>query len=471
MSNSSVRKLSLKNIVGGGYKDFWRFKGRYRVVKGSRASKKSATIALNIICRMMKYRFSNTLVIRKTANTLYNSCFQQLKWAIHRLNVDSLWKAKINPMELIYVPTGQKIVFRGLDDPYKLTSVTVDIGVLCWVWLEECSEIQDEEAFNRVDESIRGAVPKGYFKQITVSMNPWSSAHFVKRRFFDVDDDPDIMAITTNYKCNEFLDEADRKMFERMKRDDPDRYLVAGLGNWGLDGGQFFKQWRDSLHIVKPFKIPTNWIKWRVMDWGSSRPYACYWIAVDCDGSAYVYRELYGYGGKPNVGTGETTVEVAKRIIENEPKDEEIYNAILDNACWAKIGISGANDTSVSIADQINDVLYDANRERFSPCKKGREHGAEELKRRLVGKFNKEGKQTPAIYFFDNCVHAIRTIPMLAFDSHNAEKYDTNGEDHAADAIIYFCLENPYASEEPIEPQKQKSYKNHTPMDITGWST
>ncbi len=471
MSNSSVRKLSLKNIVGGGYKDFWRFKGRYRVVKGSRASKKSATIALNIICRMMKYRFSNTLVIRKIANTLYNSCFQQLKWAIHRLNVDSLWKAKINPMELIYVPTGQKIVFRGLDDPYKLTSVTVDIGVLCWVWLEECSEIQDEEAFNRVDESIRGAVPKGYFKQITVSMNPWSSAHFVKRRFFDVNDDPDIMAITTNYKCNEFLDEADRKMFERMKRDDPDRYLVAGLGNWGLDGGQFFKQWRDSLHIVKPFKIPTNWIKWRVMDWGSSRPYACYWIAVDYDGNAYVYRELYGYGGKPNVGTGETTVEVAKRIIENEPKDEEIYNAILDNACWAKIGISGANDTSVSIADQINDVLYDANRERFNPCKKGREHGAEELRRRLVGKFNKEGKQIPAIYFFENCVHAIRTIPMLTFDSHNPEKYDTNGEDHATDAIIYFCLENPYASEAPLEPQKETAYKNHTPMDITGWST
>ena len=471
MSNSSVRKLSLKNIVGGGYKNFWRFKGRYRVVKGSRASKKSATIALNIICRMMKYRFSNTLVIRKIANTLYNSCFQQLKWAIHRLNVDSLWKAKINPMELIYVPTGQKIVFRGLDDPYKLTSVTVDIGVLCWVWLEECSEIQDEEAFNRVDESIRGAVPKGYFKQITVSMNPWSSAHFVKRRFFDVNDDPDIMAITTNYKCNEFLDEADRKMFERMKRDDPDRYLVAGLGNWGLDGGQFFKQWRDSLHIVKPFKIPTNWIKWRVMDWGSSRPYACYWIAVDYDGNAYVYRELYGYGGKPNVGTGETTVEVAKRIIENEPKDEEIYNAILDNACWAKIGISGANDTSVSIADQINDVLYDANRERFNPCKKGREHGAEELRRRLVGKFNKEGKQIPAIYFFENCVHAIRTIPMLTFDSHNPEKYDTNGEDHATDAIIYFCLENPYASEAPLEPQKETAYKNHTPMDITGWST
>lgn len=84
--SSSIRKLSLKKIVGGGYTAFWRFEGRYRVVKGSRASKKSATIALNIITRMMKYPLANTLVVRKTGNTLYNSCFQQLKWAIHRLD-------------------------------------------------------------------------------------------------------------------------------------------------------------------------------------------------------------------------------------------------------------------------------------------------------------------------------------------------------------------------------------------------
>lgn len=468
--SSSIRKLSLKKIVGGGYTAFWRFEGRYRVVKGSRASKKSATIALNIITRMMKYPLANTLVVRKTGNTLYNSCFQQLKWAIHRLGVDSLWKTKVNPMEIIYIPTGQKIILRGLDDPYKLTSVTVDIGVLCWVWLEECSEINDEEAFNRVDESIRGAVPPGYFKQITISMNPWSSAHFVKRRFFDIVDDPDILAITTNYLCNEFLDEADKRMFERMKRDDPDRYKVAGLGDWGIDGGQFFKQWRDGLHVIKPFKIPTNWTKWRVMDWGSSRPYACYWIAVDYDGNAYVYRELYGYGGKPNVGTGETTVEVAKKIIESEPIDEEIYKAVLDSACWAKIGVAGKDDTSVSIADQINDVLYNANRERFSPCKKGREHGAEEFRRRLEGTFDKNGNQKPAIYFFSNCVHAIRTIPMLTFDEHDPEKYDTKGEDHSADATIYFCLENPYASERPLPPRKESKYNGGLPTDTTGWS-
>ena len=466
------KRVSLRMVVGGGYRKFWNFRGRYRVCKGSRASKKSATISLNFIVRIMEYPLANALVIRKTANTLYNSCFQQLKWAIHRLGVDAYWRAKVNPMELIYTPTGQKIVFRGLDDPYKLTSITVDVGCLCWVWLEECSEIDSEEAFNRVDESIRGAVPTGYFKQITISMNPWNANHWVKRRFFDVHDDPAILAVTTNYKCNEFLDDADRQMFERIKRDDPERYRVAGLGEWGMEGGQFFKQWRDSLHVIEPFKIPDNWIRYRVMDWGSSRPYACYWIAVDYDGNAYVYRELYGYGGRPNIGTGETTVQVAKRIVAAEPPQEEIYRGVLDNACWAKIGIAGVNDTSISIADQINRVLMDNGRVRFNPSKKGREHGAEELRQRLIGKFDKDGVQHPAIYFFNTCRQAIRTIPMLAFDEHNAEKYDTKGEDHAADAIVYFCLENPYATEAPAKLRRYDKYAQLEDSSVTtSWST
>lgn len=228
MINKKV--IHLKDVVGNGYAVFWKFKGRYLIVKGSRASKKSTTAALRIITNMMKYPLANTLVVRKTANTLYNSCFQQLKWAIYRLGVEKYWKAKINPMELIYIPTGQKIVFRGLDDPYKITSITVDVGVLCWLWIEEAYEIDDEDDFNRLDESIRGEMPAGYFKQIVMTFNPWDRNHWIKRRFFDVKNDPDILAMTTNYMCNEFLDEADRRMFERMKIDDPDRYKVAGLG-------------------------------------------------------------------------------------------------------------------------------------------------------------------------------------------------------------------------------------------------
>ncbi len=85
-----VIEKSLKAIVGRGYNQFWRCKKRYRVVKGSRGSKKSATTSLNIIYRMMKYPLANTLVVRQTYSSLADSCFAQLKWAIHRLGVDHL---------------------------------------------------------------------------------------------------------------------------------------------------------------------------------------------------------------------------------------------------------------------------------------------------------------------------------------------------------------------------------------------
>lgn len=88
MSSMRRREISLSDVVGGGYEEFWRTCVRYAVLKGSRASKKSTTAALKIITRMMQYPLANTLVVRKTASTLKDSCFAQLRWAIHRLGVD-----------------------------------------------------------------------------------------------------------------------------------------------------------------------------------------------------------------------------------------------------------------------------------------------------------------------------------------------------------------------------------------------
>lgn len=107
--------MNLPELVGKGYRDFWNFKGRYRVCKGSRASKKSKTAALFFIYSMMKYPGANLLVIRKVYRTLKDSCFSDLKWAINRLKVNDYWSIKESPLEITYIPTGQKILFRGLN--------------------------------------------------------------------------------------------------------------------------------------------------------------------------------------------------------------------------------------------------------------------------------------------------------------------------------------------------------------------
>ncbi len=245
-----MNNIYLPDVVGKGYADFWHFTGRYRVCKGSRASKKSKTAALNFIYRIMKYPQANLLVIRKVFATLKDSCYTELKWAIHRFGADKLFECKLSPLEIVYKPTGQKIFFRGLDDPLKITSITVSTGALCWLWIEEAYEINDENDFNMVDESIRGQVPEGLFKQVTLTFNPWNEKHWLKRRFFDAKD-PEVLAKTTDYTVNEFLDESDLKVFEEMKRNNPRRYKVAGLGEWGIVEGLIYERWEERKFKVR----------------------------------------------------------------------------------------------------------------------------------------------------------------------------------------------------------------------------
>ncbi|MDY3118194.1 MAG: PBSX family phage terminase large subunit [Peptoniphilus sp.] len=288
------RVMYLPEIVGGGYRDFWKYKGRYRVVKGSRASKKSTTTALNMIYRIMQYPKSNGMVVRKTYRTLKDSCFNQLKWAIHRLGVDRYWRATVAPLELVYKPTGQKILFRGLDDPIKVTSVTVDTGVLCFLWIEEAYEVLREKDFDMLDESIRGEVPEGLFKQITLTLNPWNDRHWIKRRFFDTKDE-DVLAMTTNYMCNEWLDASDLALFERMKKNNPKRYRVAGLGEWGVVEGLIFENVEERPFDVEAVKGDEHCTMLFGLDFGyTNDPTAFFVGAVDkTKGCIYVMDEVY----------------------------------------------------------------------------------------------------------------------------------------------------------------------------------
>ena len=246
-------RINIANKVGKGYKEFWNFKGRYRVCKGSRASKKSKTTALWYIFNIMKYKNANLLVVRKTYRTLKDSCYTELKWAIHRLGVDAFFSCTQSPLEITYLPTGQKIYFRGLDDPLKVTSITVDIGSLCWLWIEEAYEISSEADFDMLNESIRGEVIDNLFKQITLTFNPWNERHWLKKRFFDVKD-KEILALTTNYTCNEWLDDADLQVFESMKVNNPRRYNVAGLGNWGVVEGLVYENWKEEDFDIEKIK-------------------------------------------------------------------------------------------------------------------------------------------------------------------------------------------------------------------------
>ena len=287
-------KINIAKKVGKGYKEFWNFKGRYRVVKGSRGSKKSTTISMWIIYNMMKYPLSNALVVRRVFNTHKDSTYTQLKWASNNLGVSHLWKFSKSPLEATYIPTGQKILFRGLDDPMSITSITVEHGHLCWCWFEEAFQVMNEDDFNKIDMSIRGEMPPGYFKQITLSFNPWSEKHWLKRRFFDIKDD-DILASTTTYKCNEYLGEDDIQVFEKMKLSNPRRYNIEGLGNWGIAEGLVYENFEELEFDIEDIKRRSNIKSAFGLDFGyTNDPTAFICTLVDLDNKEiYIFDEHY----------------------------------------------------------------------------------------------------------------------------------------------------------------------------------
>lgn len=296
----SEQPLKISYFVGDGYKDFWKFKGRYRVCKGSRASKKSKTAALWFISNLSKAKYSqaNLLVVRKTFRTLKDSCFTELKWAINRLGLQDTWQPKESPLEIENLETGQKIYFRGLDDPLKVTSITVDVGVLCWLWIEEAYEISSEADFDTLDESIRGEMPPGLFKQVTLTFNPWNEHHWIKKRFFDAPPDPDILAMTTNYLCNEWLDAADKKVFETMKKNNPRRYRVAGLGDWGIVDGLVYENWEEKLFSIDEVRKLPGIRSAFGLDFGyTNDPTALFCGLIDTTNKTlWVFDEIYKQG-------------------------------------------------------------------------------------------------------------------------------------------------------------------------------
>jgi len=430
MSQPSV-KVHLPDIVGQGYASFWHSKLPYRVVKGGRGSKKSATAALWYIYHIMKHPLANALVVRQVANTHRDSTWAQLQWATHRLKVAHLWQFKANPMEAVYKPTGQRILFRGFDDPLKITSITVPVGVLCWVWIEEAYEIEDESAFDTLDESIRGEMPDGLWKQFTLTFNPWIDSHWTKARWFDKVD-PRAFTLTTTYRCNEWLDDADRQKIEVLAETNPDRYRVVGLGEYGLPGGVYFDEFRRDIHVIRPFDIPEHWTRFRAMDYGFDM-LAVGWFAVDPQSRLILYRELY----EP----GHTVSKAAKRIIEMSGNEHYDYTACSPDL-WGRNHETGIPEAETLVGAGITGLVKADNR-RVTGWRHLREYISVYEVPSDLGP-----RKTANLVIFDCCPNVIRTLSAITKDIRNPEDASDQPHEvtHAPEMVRYGVMTRPKAS-------------------------
>ena len=227
----------------------------------------------------------------------------------------------------------------------------------------------------------------------------------------------------------------------------PDSQKKALLyGDWDSYEGQVFTEFRNNpdgyvsklyTHVIEPFDIPRTWRRYRTFDFGYSRPFAVQWWAIDYDGRAYLYRQLYGGTNTPNQGLKWEPKQIARKIreIEDELECGNTITGIADPSIWDE---SRGKDGTVIRMFEDEGIF-------FEKGKNDRLSGKMQCHYRFA--FDDEGR--PMAYIFNNCKAFLRTIPALVYDTSNVEDVNTACEDHDYDAMRYFFMANPIASQKP----------------------
>ncbi len=235
-------KISLNSVFKSAHKT----DERYRVLYGGAGSGKSHYVAQETIINMLESSEYKYLIVRKTGKSIRNSVFKLLLDIISEYNLSSFFK--INKTEMsIECGTGSILITSGLDDVEKLKS----IANINRIWIEESSEITETD-FNQLDLRMRGQSPIGY--QMTLTFNPISELHWLKKSFFDLGR-PDSFILKTTYKDNQFLDEQYVRTLHELEKQDYNYYKVYALGEWGSIGSVIFSNWekQDLSDIKKTF--------------------------------------------------------------------------------------------------------------------------------------------------------------------------------------------------------------------------
>ena len=328
-------------------------------------------------------------------------------------------------------PSGARIEFGYAEN---LTDVLRYQGQsYTWIGIDELPQYPTPEIYNFLRSSLRSVDP-----DIPVYMratgNPGNvGSLWVKEMFVDpsepnkaFDVHIDTMAgrksitrrfIPAKLQDNPYLMQTDDYMIMLSSLPEVQRKQFLE-GDWSAFENSAFPEFDMSVHVVQPFDIPSNWLRFRTCDWGYSSAACVLWIAVDFDNNFWVYREHY---------TQRVTADVFARQVMEKEHNEYIRYGILDSSTWAKRGDAGPSIAETMIREGCKWRPSDR-----SP--RSRVAGKLEL-HRLLTKDLDTGQ--PKLKVFSNCTNLVRTMPMLPVDKNNPEDVDTHAEDHAYDALRY----------------------------------
>lgn len=340
------------------------------------------------------------------------------------------------------------------------------------LFIDEATQIP-EDWFNKLKACVRGV--NSFPKRIYITCNPggvghaWVKRLFITRSYKEKENPDDYAFIQALPSDNKALIASSPEYIAQLESLPPKLRAAWLYGSWDIFEGQFFEEFIDDpahygdrrwTHVVEPFEIPEYWRIYRSFDWGYAKPFSCDWWAVDGDGRAYLIMQYYGCRGEHNEGIKLNPDKVFAEVqrIESEHrwlKNKDIIG-VADPALWG-------TQTGKPIIEFADDC-----RVYFSKGDNTRIPGWMQVHYRLA--FDSEGRAM--MYFFNTCKHAIRTLPTLQYSETIPEDLDSDGEDHFADSMRYFCMMRPIkptisevAKERSLDPLMsdlgRKRYKNY----------
>lgn len=350
---------------------FTNVKCRYRVFKGARNTGKSFSfIGFESLLKILSDRRRNVLIIRQQFSTHRDSTFNEIKKRLENFNlstpneeqisISKYFKIDKKTLDIEYLPTGQKIFFKGFDDAEKITSFAVKTGYLTDVYIEEASQVKNFEEFRKLDGSLRGKMPNGLFMQITILLNPWTKHHWLYEELFKgrlednineleakgfqyyLDEEEiwgfgkGVCLMNSTYLVNAFRDKEvyDQAMLE-LKQRAYEIWKVEAMGCWGGQGEVTYPEFSPSKHIYPLEDLPKEDI------------YSLYDFSVGID---------TGLGGEKLRADNRYKSATTAQMVGIQRTTNKLY--VLDEYFWSNQGkMSEDKKSVVTIANEIHDRL------------------------------------------------------------------------------------------------------------------
>lgn len=328
---------------------------------GGRGSTKSSFISIEIIMGMMQDPDANAACFRRVGNTLQESVYEQLLWAIDALGVSHLWKPSLSPLRITYLPTGQRIVFRGCDDPNKSKSIKLRRGYFKYIWYEERAEFEGDEDERKINQSLmRG----GDHYVVFYSWNPPKSLNsWVNQDVLQVRDDTlcnhsTYLTVPKEWLGEQFFIEAN-ELKKRKIMAYRHEYLGEAIGT----GGKVFDN--VILREIKPEEIAIFDKIRQGLDFGfAADPLAFLRMHYNKkQHRLYIYREIY----QVNLKNREAVAKIKKINPENkiitadseEPRSIATFNEMGLRLIGAKKGPGSVDFGMDYLSNEIDEIIID----------------------------------------------------------------------------------------------------------------